>query len=278
MTPPPLAVCLGDSCIDAYLPPIDRRYIGGNAINAAVAIDAAGCPSAYAGYVGSDSWGEAITHSLATRGIDISHALMHPGPTRQVYTRLGPGGQPRYLHEMIAPRVPFLPGDTMLAWARAQTLVHLNWLSDPEVTLDGLAGASDLIVSLDFGDHLSREAIEKMLPQVDLAFFALPESRSAEARELAREMLADGPRLVVVTMGKAGSLAAAPEGIFTQPAVPAQIVDTLGAGDAFIGTFLAGRLRGEPIPACLAAAAQAAARACAFHGGWPGAEIIRPEG
>lgn len=64
---------------------------------------------------------------------------------------------------------------------------------------------------------------------------------------------------VVLTLGAAGSVLLAPEGVWRQPAYPAQAVDTTGAGDTFTGYFLAGLLRGLPWARCLEMASCAAA-------------------
>jgi fructose-1-phosphate kinase PfkB-like protein len=51
-------------------------------------------------------------------------------------------------------------------------------------------------------------------------------------------------------------------------AVPSEVVDTLGAGDSFIGRALYGLIRGEPMPELLAASARAAARTCTAWGAY----------
>jgi fructoselysine 6-kinase len=54
--------------------------------------------------------------------------------------------------------------------------------------------------------------------------------------------------------------------IWRQPVIPARIVDTLGAGDSFIGRFLAGLFDGEAPAAALEEAARAAAVTCGSYG------------
>ena len=53
------------------------------------------------------------------------------------------------------------------------------------------------------------------------------------------------PRVVVVTLSKDGAAAVTADGaIFRAPAVPVDVVDTTGAGDSFVGCFLAAWLNG----------------------------------
>ncbi|UKA51621.1 carbohydrate kinase family protein [Arthrobacter sp. FW305-123] len=77
--------------------------------------------------------------------------------------------------------------------------------------------------------------------------------------ELMRSCLARGPRLAVCTRGAQGAIALDASGNRYQiAAVPADVVDTNGAGDAFMAGFLASSLHGKTVQDSLkAAAAQA---------------------
>jgi fructokinase len=58
--------------------------------------------------------------------------------------------------------------------------------------------------------------------------------------ETARALLAAGPAVVLLTRGAAGALVVTAAGERDVPAVPVEVVDTIGAGDAFCGGFLSG--------------------------------------
>jgi len=60
----------------------------------------------------------------------------------------------------------------------------------------------------------------------------------------ARELLAQGPELLIVTQGERGCQVWTPEEHFQVPAFPVEVVDTTGAGDAFHGGFLYAMLQG----------------------------------
>lgn len=59
-------------------------------------------------------------------------------------------------------------------------------------------------------------------------------------QDIARRWLAMGPVLVVVTRGGAGAYAVSRAREVTQPAVPVEVVDTVGAGDAYMAGLLDG--------------------------------------
>lgn len=62
-----------------------------------------------------------------------------------------------------------------------------------------------------------------------------------DALAAARQMLADGiAKSIVITLGSDGAVVAGRDGAWHQPSpVPARVVDTTGAGDAFVGALVA---------------------------------------
>lgn len=67
----------------------------------------------------------------------------------------------------------------------------------------------------------------------------------ARLAEQAKAAAGRWPRVVVVTLGKNGAAAVTGSGaVFRAPALPFAVVDTTGAGDSFVGCFLAAWLNG----------------------------------
>ena len=58
-----------------------------------------------------------------------------------------------------------------------------------------------------------------------------------DAVSAARDLLARGPKTVILTLGERGSLLVTPDHIELVPAERVKAVDTTGAGDAFIGSL-----------------------------------------
>jgi len=78
-----------------------------------------------------------------------------------------------------------------------------------------------------------------------------------------------GASVVVVTMGRIGSLASDGRQIVAADAVPVTPVDTTGAGDTFIAAFIDARLTGLDLQSSLNAGRSAAAATCRHYGGFP---------
>ncbi len=69
------------------------------------------------------------------------------------------------------------------------------------------------------------------------AISGMPVRNVEEAGKCARQLLDQGIRRVLITLGANGSLIASPDGVVHVPPFPMKSLDSTGAGDAFIGSF-----------------------------------------
>jgi fructokinase len=96
--------------------------------------------------------------------------------------------------------------------------------------------------------------------------FGLPAGERDGVEELARRF---GFSLVALTRGGAGSLLFAGGEWSDHPGCPAEVVDTVGAGDAFTAALVVGRLAGRPLGEINRRANEVAAYVCSRPGGMP---------
>jgi ribokinase len=75
-----------------------------------------------------------------------------------------------------------------------------------------------------------------------------------------------GIETTVITLGAEGAVAAKDGSVIHQPAFPALVIDTVGAGDAFLGVFVAGLIEGTGVDIALERAAAAGALAVGHSG------------
>jgi fructoselysine 6-kinase len=121
-------------------------------------------------------------------------------------------------------------------------------------------------LSFDFSVRRDPAYIEPLLPFVAIAEFSLSDLDDAGAEAWLERMHRLGPRLVLATRGALGALLYDGRRFWRQAAIDTELVDTLGAGDAFIARFLVGVLREESVEEYLAAAAIEAAATCGAYG------------
>ena len=261
------AISVGDNCIDNYLPPIDRIFVGGNAVNVAIHLQRAGIPAAYMGAVGDDRAGHFIMEVLDRQGLDISHVQILSGKTARTDIRLGPQGDREFVFEDLGVTNQLYLSEELIEFIAQHDLVHNTWLGRSEIALPRYKQNPGLVVSMDYGERCPVEFINETVQYVDLAFFSLTETKAEQAEELILSFCERGPRIIVVTLGAKGSLAY--DGRFHfEPALPVTVIDTLGAGDTYIGIFLANWLNGVVIQECMRRASRAAAETCSHYGGW----------
>ncbi len=262
-----LAVAVGDNCVDHYLPPIGHDFSGGNAINVAVHLQRAGCPTAYIGAIGDDEDGKKLLQDVGRKGVDTAHVKVYPGQhTACTHIRLSDTNERQFVYEDFGPKDAFALDEEDIAFIQGHRLMHNTWQGGTEKYLPHFKG-SDILISQDYGERYTPDFVDQTIGYVDVAFFSMPEDSGQDMRQLAEHMKKRGPRLVVVTQGLGGSVAFDGE-FYSQPAIPVNVVDTLGAGDAFIGTFLANWLNKKEIALSMNAAAQVASQTCCHFGGW----------
>lgn len=100
--------------------------------------------------------------------------------------------------------------------------------------------------------HIPPEKMARIMALKPIFHLSAPEAvqftRSDDIPEAARRIhrLTDSP--VIITLGPEGAYVLTEEGGVTVPSVPATVVDTIGAGDAHIGSVMAAMAEGLSIP------------------------------
>lgn len=261
----PVAATVGDNCIDRYLP-LARATVGGNAVNVAVHLARDGWGTAYFGAVGDDAEGRQVIAALRDNGVDVGHVRSRSG-TRTGTTDItfGPGSERIIGHEELGACADYRPDAAEIARLGRLRHVHIGWLDDGGAVKRAIAAAG-ADVSQDLS--VTSPAAGRTPDGLAVAFASAGPSLD-EGEAMAARLLAEGARVAVVTCGAAGSIAANGMETARMDVRPVDVVDTLGAGDTFIAGFLAARLDGARLQACLAAGRDAAAATCGHLGGFP---------
>lgn len=257
---------LGDNTVDTY---VDRglQFPGGNAVNVAVQARRLGAETGYLGCLGSDEAGRLLSDALRQEGVDTARCRMRPGPNARAF--IGHDGQDRrFLRSERGVRGEWGTfGAEDRAYIAGFDLVHSSIYSELGDALPIVRGAARRL-SYDFSERWTDENLAVTLPSVDIAFLSHPSASDAECRALLARCIGWGAGMVVATRGAKGALALAAGSFHEQPASPASVVDTLGAGDGFIAACLLAILDGAGIADALAAGADQAAQVCGYQGGF----------
>jgi len=265
--------------------------IGGAESNVAIALTRLGIPTRWIGRLGTDSLGDLVVRELVAEGIavtaerdpDAQTGLMlkerrTAASTKVWYYRAGSAGS------------RLTVGDIDPGHIRSASLLHITGITPAlsQNALEAVHAAVDLArdagvtVSFDLNYRSAlwspeRAAAEfaELIPLCDIVFggddeFALVTGALTHPLEIAHAVSALGPRQVIVKLGIDGCVALVDGVEYERPAVPVQAIDTVGAGDAFVGAYLAEYLSGASVDARLATAVTAGAFACLVPGDWEG--------
>jgi 5-dehydro-2-deoxygluconokinase len=265
------------------------KYLGGSPTNVAVAAARYGRRSAVITRTGQDPFGEYLHDALRGFEVDDRYVTAVPGlPTPVTFCEIFPPDNfPLYFYRYPkAPDLEIRSEELDLAAIRAArvfwvTVTGLSQEPSRSATLAALearAKAGITILDLDYREMFwpSREAaraeVQRALEHVTVAVGNLDECDTAvgerEPRAAAQALRDRGVELVVVKQGPKGVLASDGTSEVEVPPVPVEVVNGLGAGDAFGGALCHGLLAGWDLERlmrfCNAAGALVASRlACA---------------
>ncbi|MEU4895658.1 PfkB family carbohydrate kinase [Streptomyces sp. NPDC044780] len=254
---------IGDNVVDRY-PDLGTMFPGGNAVNAAVYARRAGARAAYLGVTGDDEAGRAVRRALSAEGVDTGGVRTAAGPN--AWAEIGLVDGDRVFKGASDGVSRFHLTDPEIAALAAHDIVHTAYSGSLIEQVPRIARHTR--VSFDFSQQRDAPWAPDLVPHLYLAAFSGTGLDDAEVRELLAEAAARGAQWSLVTSGRDGAWLSDGATVWRQPAQPVEAVDTLGAGDAFIGTLLVALAGGEDPRPGLAAAAAAAAGACLAHGGF----------
>lgn len=258
-----MIVVAGESLID-IVPGTDgalRPLPGGGPFNAARTIARLEQPVAYLGRISTDAFGRDIERLLWADGVRLETAVHTDDPTTLAIAEVDPDGAATYrfysggtaapglTREMAFTALDSLDDDVRIIFVGTlglaldpigtalealvnriptRTLVAVDPNCRPGAVSDQAAYRARLMRVLARADVVkaSEDDLRWLAPDVDPAAFA---ASLLEAR----------PAVVLLTRGSAGALALVPGGTVELVAPPVTVVDTIGAGDAFAGAFLA---------------------------------------
>ena len=252
---------IGDNVVDCYADE-GMMFPGGNAVNVAVYAQRAGVESAYMGVVGSDPAGHLVIESLQNEGVDVERVRIAPGANAYAIVQVT-NGERHFLASDDGVSV-FELGEAELAALGDFDIVHTastGSLSDQVADMARYAK-----VSYDFSRERDPLYIEKIARHLAFATFSAGDLDVVQTESLLRTTHELGSEIVVATRGAKGSLIFDGKKVWRQEATPVRVVDSLGAGDAYVAGIIVGVLGGKSISEAMMQGAAFAAQVCTTRG------------
>jgi fructokinase len=256
----PAIVVAGEALFDLVASGTDelRAHPGGGPFNTARTIARLDQPVAYLGRLSRDRFGARLRGLLESDGVRLDAVVDTDDPTTLALAEIDSAGGAVYRFYERGTSAPGLTTEAALAALPAGVKVlHVGTLG---LALEPVATALEAVV-----ERLAREALiavdpncrpgviedhdayrarlERVLARTDLVkaseedvAFLHPDRPPVEG---ARALLHGGAAAAVLTRGPEGAVVVTREDAVAVPAPQADVVDTIGAGDAFGGALLA---------------------------------------
>ena len=230
---------------------------GGKGANQAVAAARMGQHVALLGRVGDDVFGPQLCSQLRSEGIDISGVELLPKiATGVALIVLDPSGQNTIVSSHGA-NDAIEPGEVERSFDQWQSVDHL--VLQMEIPLDvvefGIEAARahglQVILNAAPADERARDWFDALdvlvVNETEAELLSGMEVDDLEsARDAGLALCSKGCRTVILTLGPGGALLFSEGHVEHVPAVEVEVVDTTGAGDAFVGAYTAVRAEGVP--------------------------------
>jgi sugar/nucleoside kinase (ribokinase family) len=273
MSAPPRVLCAGILVADLVIPPLpdlpepgeltaSEDFLlapGGCAANVAISLAKLGVPSAVAGCVGADSFGEFLQRELRALGVDM-RGLRHSADRGTSKTVILPvaGEDRRFVHSFGA-NAEFTPDHIDRSMLAGCDVFYLGgYLVLPAISAPKLAqlcaearrgGARTVLdVVVPRGAAVSLESVREVLPLVDFFVPNEDEARAltgeADPHRQAARLVEAGSGTAIVTRGTAGAVLRSRDELLEVPAPTVASIDQSGAGDAFSAGLIAAVLAG----------------------------------
>ncbi|WP_327394674.1 sugar kinase [Streptomyces phaeochromogenes] len=265
--------------------------IGGAESNVAIALSRLGTPVSWIGRLGMDSVGDRVVRELTAEGVDV-HAVRDPdAPTGLMLKERLPGGAVKvWYYRAHGAGARLAPADVDDALVAGAGLLHVTGIT-PALGATASAAVFHAVdvargagvkVSVDVNHRsalwppeTAAPVLRRLVERADIVFagddeaaLVLGRERADDPEELAAALTGLGPAGAVIKLGAEGASALVDGVHHRQAAVPVQVVDPVGAGDAFVGAYLSELMAGADVKRCLDTAALAGALLCTVPGDW----------
>ncbi len=282
---PPEVVCVGETM--ALVTPTDGALsqahaaslgLAGAESNVTAGLAAAGHRAAWASRLGDDPLGARISAELARRGVELWVELDQDAPTGVMFKDPAAEGSSVYYYRRGSAASRMATGMLSAERLAGVKIVHTTGItpalspstSDMVDRLFDDARAAGALVSFDVNDRRALWSMEdaaatlaRLANAADIALVGRDEAERIWGTSTAEEIRAFLPdcALLVVKDGDVGATAFDGDGapVFV-PAPAVEVVEPVGAGDAFASGFLAATLEGRPLAERLSAGHLAAER------------------
>jgi len=267
---PPVLIALGETMV--LIAPRDatrladaedvRITIGGAESNVAAHVASLGHRTAWVSALGDDVLGHRVQRAVAELGVDTRWVRFDPSAPTGVYFKDPGHGVHYYRAGSAASRMSAASvADVPLEDA---AIVHVSGITPAlspacaamiDAVIDRAAASDAVTLSFDVNHRaalweapVAAPVLLELANRSDIVFVGLDEAQNLWGSRTADDVraLVSAPAHLVVKDGDVGATEFSAAGTAFVPAIPTEVVEAVGAGDAFAAGWLAAKLAGGP--------------------------------
>lgn len=251
-------------------------HAGGGAFITAAHLAQLGHRSSLAAMLPASPFGDLIRPDLEASRIDLSLcAPLAASDGPQITVAMVEGDDRSFLTRRAGRAFPKISADIIakLGFKHIHIGEIASLIADPDILK--VARSKGATVSADCGwdDNFDARTLAPFVGMLDVFLPNEAEMNVLQGSGLGDRMAAT----TVIKRGSAGATLISPDGRLTSPAIPTDVVDTTGAGDAFNAGFLSQWLAGGTLQTSLEAGNRRGAIAVATRGGFCAAAAQIPD-
>lgn len=250
----PYAFIVGETLIDSvhHSDGTVTDHPGGSPANVALTLGRLGRTAELLTWFGQDTGGKMIEQWLAASNVRLGLGSNEAPATSVAQATLAADGSAQYEFQ-LDPRIPtgaVIPAGAVVAHTGSIASVlapggpHVLSLLESAKATATITYDPNARPSLMGDPEQARGIIESYVRLCDVVKVSDEDLAwlypDQDPRAVAQEWLAWGPALVVVTLGEAGSLGYTAAGVVETPVPRVDVVDTVGAGDSYMGALIHG--------------------------------------
>jgi fructokinase len=255
--PAPVVVAAGEALVDLIEEDgLLRPFPGGGPFNTAVALGRLDVPVGFLGPISADRFGRLLEETLAGSGVDLRYVVRTDASTALAVVHEVGGGQHEFTFYLERTAYTDLPAAALPALEAEAAALYLGTLAlatDPpartlEALIDRESGRRLIVIDPNvrpavFGDASAyRKRLESWTARTDVLKLSVEDAEwlypGTPPETVVDWLLSLGVGLVVLTLGAGGALARSARGEARAASPRVEVVDTVGAGDAFSAGLL----------------------------------------
>jgi fructokinase len=241
------ALVIGEALIDIVERngQVSGEHVGGSPLNVAVGLARLGRGVDFLTHIGTDARGRRIVEYVESAGVQLVSGSKTADRTPTAVATLDESGSAQYAFD-IEWELAGTPEVTPPLVAHTGSIA--SWLEPGCRATAALLDTYHPSATITFDPNVRRPLIEdgdatrgridRLLEKCDVVKASDEDLRwidpNRSAKQIARTWLSLGPSIVAVTMGDRGAFAMCEAGTVRIAALPVDVVDTVGAGDAFM--------------------------------------------